>query len=85
MWELVNIFPFIIGNDLPPHDPHYQCFMQLTFVASILFSPVIAKDQIPYLRLMIKEYLEQFTTLYPHRPLTPKMHYLVHTPTLIQR
>lgn len=46
---------------------------------------VIAHDQVPFLRLQIQQYFEQFTSLYPHRPLTPKCHYLVHIPTLIER
>ena len=85
MWELVNIFPFIVANDMPPDDDHHNCFMLLSDNATIMFSPVVAKDQIPLLKLMIKEYLEQFSTLYPHCPLTPKCHYLVHIPTLIRR
>ena len=85
MWELFHIIPFLIGTELPIDDPHYKCFMLLTDVASILFSPIIAKDQVPFLKILIKEYLEGFTTLYPNRPLTPKFHYLVHTPSLITR
>lgn len=70
---------------MPPDDPHYACFMLLNDIVTILFSPVIAHDQVPFLRLQIQQYLEQFTSLYPHRPLTPKCHYLVHIPTLIER
>ena len=58
MWELVNIFPFIVANDMPPDDDHHNCFMLLSDIATIMFSPVVAKDQIPLLKLMIKQYLE---------------------------
>lgn len=85
VWEFINIFPFLIGEDFPHNDPHYHCFKHLCFMARILFSPIISRDQIPFLQLLIKEYLEQFTMLYPHTSLTPKMHYLVHLPTLISR
>lgn len=47
MWELVNVFPFIIGSEVYEDDPHYACFMLLDDLAKILFSPVIAVDQIP--------------------------------------
>lgn len=83
MWELMNIFPFIV--DMSLDDAHHACFMLLNDISGILFSPVIAKDQIPFLAILIKQYLEQFTILYPHRPLTPKFHYLVHIPALIAR
>ncbi len=85
MWEFMNILPFIVGEDLPPNDPHYQCFMLLNDISTILFSPIIAHDQVPYLKLLIKQYLEQFKYLYPHRRLPPKFHYLLHIPTLILR
>lgn len=59
--------------------------MQLCEMSSIALSPVIAVDQIPYLTILIKQYMEQFKTLYPHKSLTPKCHYLVHIPSLIKR
>ena len=51
--------------------------MLLNDIARILFSHIIASDQIPLLSLLIKEYLENFAALYPHRPLAPKCHYLL--------
>ena len=56
MWELVNIFPFIVANDMPPDDDHHNCFMLLSDIATIMFSPVVAKDQIPLLKLMINRF-----------------------------
>ena len=85
MWELVNVFAYIIEPVLPPDDTHYLCFMILNDIGSMLLSSVIALDQVPYLRILIKEYLENFKTLYPSRSLTPKFHYLVHTPSFILR
>lgn len=85
MWELVNIFPFVVGKEVTSGDDHYDCFLLLTYISTILFSPVIAKQQIPLLRLLIEQYLEQFKSLYSNQPLTPKMHFLVHLPTLISR
>ena len=85
MWELFNILPFLVGKQFPPCNPHYDCFMLLNDISTILFSPVIAHDQIPFLRVQIQQYLQQFTSLYPHRPLTPKFHFLVHLPNLINR
>ena len=85
IWELFYILPFVIGKDMPPDDAHYACFKQLNDIATIVFSPVIADDQISLLRLYIEQYLDQFTSLYPQQPLTPKFHYLVHIPSLIRR
>ncbi len=85
MWELFHILPLIIGEEVPHEDQHYDCFMQLQEIAAILFSPVVAAEQIPFLRIKIQGYLEQLKTLYPTHSLPPKSHYLVHTPTLIKR
>lgn len=81
----MNILPFLVGEDFPPDDPHYACFMLLNDIATILFSPIIAHEQVPFLKLLIQQYLEQFRHLYPHRPLPPKFHYLLHLATLITR
>ena len=85
MWELFYVMPLLIGAEIAPDDQQYQCFLLLQDVASIMCSPIIAVEQIPLLRLMIHEYLEIFKFLYPGRPLTPKLHYLLHVLTLIRR
>ena len=56
MWEIVNVLPIVIGDDMPPNDRHHGCLMLLSDISGIIFSRVIARDQIPLLRVMIKEY-----------------------------
>lgn len=85
MWELFHILPIILGEDIPPGDNHYECFMKLQSISAIVFSPAIALDQVPLLQLEIRQYLEEFKAMYPQRKLTPKDHYLVHIPALINR
>ena len=82
MLLLFHVLPLLLG-DLLKDDPHYNCFLQLQEITSIVLSPVICASQVPYLRLLIKEYLETFTMLYPHKRLTPKFHYLIHMPSQI--
>lgn len=85
MWELFHILPLLIGEDIPHEDQHYYCFMQLQTIATLIFSPSVAVDQIPFLRLEIQQYLENFKAVYTHYTLPPKSHYLVHIPTLMER
>lgn len=85
MWELFHILPIILGEDIPPGDNHYECFMKLQSISAIVFSPAIALDPVPLLQLEIRQYLEEFKAMYPQRKLTPKDHYLVHIPALINR
>ena len=84
MWELFNILPFLIGKQFPPCNPHYDCFMLLNDI-TILFSPVITHNQVPFLRGQIQQYLQQFIVWYPHWPLTPKFHFLLYISNLINR
>ena len=50
-----------------------------------IFAPVITTDKLDYLQMLIQDFLTEFTRLYPERPLTPKMHYLVHMPSWMKR
>ncbi len=50
-----------------------------------VFAPKVTLDEVSYLELLIEAFLEEFVLLYPDRPLTPKMHYLVHSPMWIRR
>ena len=55
-------------------DDHWQCFMMLQEISSIILSPIISVEQLPYLRLLIHDYLK---SLYPVVDLTPKCHFLI--------
>ena len=86
MWELFHVLPLLIGRSVAPVDMrHYQCFLQLQQIAAIVCSPVIAVPQIAFLRVIIRDYLRELKSLYPHQNLVPKFHYLIHIPTIIER
>ena len=84
MWELFHILPLLLFRSVPPSNQHYLCFMKLQQISMIIFSPVISINQIPFLRILISEYLEEVAHLYSII-LPPKFHYLVHVPSLIER
>ena len=46
-----------------------------------MFAPITTEDRADYLAMLVEDFLEEFKVLYPTRPLTPKMHYLIHIPT----
>ncbi len=45
----------------------------------------VTLDEVSYLELLIEAFLEEFVLLYPDRPLTPKMHYLVTTHSYVDK
>ena len=83
MWCLFHILPLILGEELK-ENVHYQCFLLLQDICALVLSPDILAEQVPLLRILVQEYLSTFCSLY-ERPLTPKMHYLVHLPRQIIR
>ena len=81
----MHILPLILG-DVLRDSPHYECFLKLHDICAVALSPMLSLEQIPFMRLMVQEYLATFTTLYENeRPLTPKFHFLVHLPRLALR
>ena len=85
MWCLGLHLPLIVGNLVPEDDEHWQHYCTLLQIVRIIFSPVINREQIPYLQVLIQEFLEKFKDLYPQCSIIPKMHYMVHMPrTMLQ-
>ncbi|XP_044171934.1 uncharacterized protein LOC122956333 [Acropora millepora] len=85
MWCLGLHLPLIVGNLVPEDDEHWQHYCTLLQIVRIIFSPVINREQIPYLQVLIQEFLEKFKHLFPQCSIIPKMHYMVHMPrTMLQ-
>ncbi|XP_044173356.1 uncharacterized protein LOC122957349 [Acropora millepora] len=85
MWCRGLHLPLIVGNLVPEDDEHWQHYCTLLQIVRIIFSPVINREQIPYLQVLIQEFLEKFKDLYPQCSIIPKMHYMVHMPrTMLQ-
>ena len=85
MWCLCRLLPLMIGYRVSKTDRQWLNFIQLLEIIDIVFAPVISKDTIAYLRVIIEEHHESFIQLYPHCNVTPKMHYMVHYPQWISR
>ncbi len=84
MWCLGRYLPLIIGDLVDEDDPNWNNYLSHLEIVDEIFAPVYCEDRIGYLKMIIEDFLYDFTSLYPNRPLTPKMHYLVHMPTWIK-
>ena len=73
----------IIGEFVPEEDDHLALFCSLLQIVRIVFSPVIRKQQMLYLQVLIEDHHQTFKELYPDCTIIPKMHYLVHMPRVI--
>ena len=84
MWCLGRFLPLIIGDLIEEENPYWGNFLSHADIMDEIFAPVYSVDRISYLAMIIEYFLHDFKALYPHRQLTPKMHYLVHIPTWIK-
>jgi len=87
MHLLVFMLPFIMAKytDLQGDiNPYWKCFMSLIEIMVICFSSKISTESVVYLRGIIATYLDTYKQLYQAR-ITPKMHYLVHLPSVIMK
>ncbi|XP_031549388.1 uncharacterized protein LOC116286933 [Actinia tenebrosa] len=82
MQLLCNILPFILGMCVDLYSVHWKCFMSLLEIMMLCFSHSISYAAILVLKNKIASYLPLFKELYNAR-ITPKLHYLVHVPSLM--
>ena len=75
----------LVGDMVPKNDKNYYCLLLLIKISKILLSPVICKDIIPYLEIMIEEKIMLFKELYTATAIIPKMHYMVHYASQLYR
>ena len=79
MMTLVRHLPLFIGDWIDHDDDHWECFLLLWDICSVVCSFEVTTDDATHLGWLIETYLEAFTSLYG-TSVTPKMHYLVHLP-----
>ena len=77
MMTLIRLLPFMIGNYVERNDKHWECFLQLCDICSMVCE-VTTSDATH----LVEAYLEEFFILY-NVLMTLKLHYLVHLPQQI--
>ena len=78
-WTLLRLLPVIIGNKIfDKDDSVWRMLLLLREVVEIVCAPQISVPQISYMQVVIEEYIELRTLLFPAVSLRPKHHYLLH-------
>lgn len=75
----------MIGDLVPDDNPYWNCFLILLNIVDFVCAPETTTGIAGHLRDLIKEHHVMFHQLYPHNPMTPKFHYLIHMPQWIVR
>ena len=83
MMTLMCFLPFMIGNYVPVDDEHWECFLLLWDICSMVCAYDMTSNDSVHLAWLVQTYLESFTHLYGESCITPKMHHMVHLPEQI--
>ena len=85
MWCLGRFLPMIVKAKVPENDEKWQLYLKMLDITDIVFSPITSANQAAYLAQLIEEHHKEFKALYPNCSIIPKMHYIVHYPSVMIR
>ncbi len=83
MWTLGRFLPLVIGHKVSEDNEIWENYLRLLDIMDILFAPVVAKEDCVYLESLISDHHHKLKMLFPDVRITPKLHYLIHTPRLM--
>lgn len=85
MWCLARYLPLIIGKHIPLGYSHWECFLKLLLITDYVFAPVLSRNDVAYIKDLIKEHHHDFQALYADASFIPKLHYIIHVPEWVAR
>ena len=85
MWCLGRYLPILIGDKVSPDDERWQNYLLLMEIVDRVLAPRSTMSVVADLRHLIHHHHLEFKRLYPEKSITPKMHFLVHYPEMIER
>lgn len=84
-WCLLRLLSVLVGNRIknPLEDKAWQLCLKLREIVELICAPKIHVNQVAYLKIIIREYLQSRVALFPDTLIKPKHHFLLHYPDLI--
>lgn len=83
-WSLLVFLPFILGDHIDRLDNNWSLLLQCRDLADMLLCDALPKDKIAFLKCKITWFLQSLSSLSP-QSITPKCHFLLHYPAIIER
>jgi hypothetical protein len=68
-----------------PENKVWKMFLMLQEVVDLVFAPKMTESMLSYFELLYSNFLSEYKKLYPEIPVKPKMHFLVHLPTIVRQ
>ena len=79
-WSLARLLPILVGDLVPEDDINWANYVLLLDIVGKVMASKTTRGEASYLTDHIAQHHAVFKQIYPNRPLTPKMHYMVHIP-----
>ena len=83
MWTFATLLPLMIGDKVPEGEPLWECYILLLQITKYCTARITSPASADYLRALIDQHHRDFKHCYPSASFTPKMHYMVHLPTIL--
>lgn len=80
---LIQNLPFLLGDIVSPESAHWQLFILLREIYSIIFAPAVTRRLAVFLKQLIIDHHSLFKELYPSRTLLPKHHFMTYYPSMM--
>lgn len=85
MWAWFRFLPASIGSRVPKDSEHWRLMTMLQEIVDIVLAPVIRDSTLFYFESVYAMFIELLKNLYPCKSITPKIHFLVHFPTIVRK
>ena len=83
MLLLLQILPFLVGDEIPEGDHYWECFLLPRQIVDIVVSPTVSENLCVTLKCLVEKHHTLFVSLYGVENYIPKLHFLVHYPAQI--
>jgi hypothetical protein len=77
-WCLLCIIPLLIADLTDNESDVYQALLLLRSVCELIMAPSISLGQVAEMKVLIEDYIERRSCLFPDVRIRPKHHYLMH-------
>lgn len=84
MWMLAIYLPLIIGDKVDHEDHHWECYLLLLEITMHCTAHGISASTPYYVTALIEQHYRAFKVCYPTINMTPKLHYILHFPRLME-
>ncbi len=87
MWTLFRMLAPIIGGNVYGEQAltYWELFIVLQEIVDLIMAPSLTESLLNYMSQLIENFLSQFKCLFPDLSIRPKMHFLVHYPSIIRK